>query len=81
LLGLGMNFFDMDGVCLMGETSGYFTDPKGAMAVLKILVSILNINVDFKEMETRIQTLNELTQRVQEQVEQREKKEDLGYIG
>ena len=81
LLGLGMNFFDMDGVCLMGETSGYFTDPKGAMAVLKILVNILNINVDFKEMETRIQTLNELTQRVQEQVEQREKKEDLGYIG
>ncbi|MBD6955951.1 MAG: proteasome assembly chaperone family protein [Thermoplasmata archaeon] len=81
LLGLGMNFFDMEGACLMGETSGYFTDPKGAMAVLKVLVSILKLNVDFKDLEARIQALNELTQKMQEQVEQKVKKEDLGYIG
>ncbi|HEU12512.1 MAG TPA: proteasome assembly chaperone family protein [Euryarchaeota archaeon] len=81
LLGLGMNFFDMEGACLMGETSGYFTDPKGAMAVLKVLVRILKLNVDFKDLEARIQALNELTQKMQEQVEQKVKKEDLGYIG
>jgi len=81
LLGLGMNFFEMEGACLMGETSGYFTDPKGAMAVLKVLVSILNLKVDFKDLEARIQALNELTQKMQEQVEQKVRKEDLGYIG
>ncbi|MGC8663045.1 MAG: proteasome assembly chaperone family protein [Thermoplasmata archaeon] len=81
LLGIGMNFFDMEGACLMGETSGYFTDPKGAMAVLKVLVSILNIEIDFKDLDSKIQALNELTQKMQEQVEQKIKKEDLGYIG
>jgi hypothetical protein len=81
LLGLGMNFFEMEGACLMGETSGYFTDPKGAMAVLKVLVSILNLKVDFKDLEAKIQALNELTQKMQEQVEQKVRKEDLGYIG
>lgn len=81
LLGLGMNFFEMEGVCLMGETSGYFTDPKGAMAVLRVLVNILNLKVDFTDLEARIQALNELTQKMQEQVEQKAKREDLGYIG
>ncbi|MGC8620159.1 MAG: proteasome assembly chaperone family protein [Thermoplasmata archaeon] len=81
LLGIGMNFFNMEGACLMGETSGYFTDPKGAMAVLKVLVSILKLDIDFSELESKIQALNELTQKMQEQVEQKIKKDDLGYIG
>ncbi|MDP8012383.1 MAG: proteasome assembly chaperone family protein [Thermoplasmata archaeon] len=81
LLGIGMNFFNMEGACLMGETSGYFTDPKGAMAILKVLVSILKLDIDFSELESKIQALNELTQKMQEQVEQKIKKDDLGYIG
>ncbi len=81
LLGLGMNFFNMEGVCLMGETSGYFTDPKGAKAVLSVLVKILNLKIDFTELETKIKALNELTTKMQEEIEQKVKKEDLGYIG
>jgi len=81
LLGIGMNFFGIEGACLMGETSGYFTDPKGAMAVLKVLVKVLGIEIDFQELDSKIQALNELTQKMQEQVEQKVKKEDLGYIG
>src|SRR5438477_164334 len=34
LLGLG-RLYDMQAVCLMGETSGYFVDPKSAQAFLK----------------------------------------------
>jgi len=81
LLGIGMNFFGINGACLMGETSGYFTDPKGALAVLKVLIKILGIEIDFQELDSKIQALNELTQKMQEQVEQKVKKEDLGYIG
>ncbi|PJB20939.1 MAG: proteasome assembly chaperone family protein, partial [Euryarchaeota archaeon CG_4_9_14_3_um_filter_38_12] len=40
LLGMGL-FRGMDGVCLMGETSGYFVDPKAARAVLEVLIKVL----------------------------------------
>src|SRR4030042_475134 len=40
LLGLG-TLYGMKSWCLMGETSGYFVDPKGAQAVLEVLSRIL----------------------------------------
>ncbi|MEM2979035.1 MAG: proteasome assembly chaperone family protein, partial [Methanomassiliicoccales archaeon] len=42
LLGLG-KIHGIRAVCLMGETSGYFVDPKGAEVVLRVLAKVLNV--------------------------------------
>ncbi len=82
LLGIGFNFFNMNGVCLMGETSGYFSDSKSAKKILEILVKDLKLKIDFAGLDKRINTMNELTSKFQQQIEAKsEKKEDLNYIG
>ena len=80
LLGLGSQLFDIDGVCLMGETSGYFSDPKGAQELLKVLTKILNINLDFSDLEEKAKNIEELASQIKEDVHE-EKKEHLGYFG
>mgnify|MGYP000891195763 FL=1 len=81
LLGLGK----IDGqkaVCLMGETSGYFVDPKGAEAVLRILANILNVEIDFSELETKAEQIDLITSKLKEAENPVEpRREDLGYIG
>ncbi len=82
LLGIGFNFFNMNGVCLMGETSGYFSDSKSAKKILEILVKDLKLKIDFAGLDKRINMMNELTSKFQQQIEAKsEKKEDLNYIG
>jgi uncharacterized protein len=88
-LGLG-RMFQMEGVCLMGETSGYFVDPRSAEAVLKVLVQALQIDIDFTALEAKAQEIDRIAHKVQE-AEQRSSeggpsgpsvpRDDLGYIG
>jgi uncharacterized protein (TIGR00162 family) len=81
LLGLG-KVYGIKAVCLMGETSGYFVDPKGAEAVLRILAAILNVEIDFSELVSKAEQIDLITSKLKEiesPVEPR--KEDLGYIG
>lgn len=81
LLGLG-KIYGLKAICLMGETSGYFVDPKGAEAVLRILAAILNVEIDFSELESKAEQIDLITSKLKEiesPVEPR--KEDLGYIG
>jgi len=87
-LGLG-RLFGMEGVCLMGETSGYFVDPKSAEAVLRVLVRILHLDLDFTALQSKAQEIDRIAQKIHE-VEQRSSepspgstspREDLGYIG
>jgi hypothetical protein len=81
LLGLG-KIEGVKAVCLMGETSGYFVDPKGAEAVLRILASILEVEIDFKELENKAEQIDLITSRLKEiETPQEPKREDLGYIG
>jgi len=81
LLGLG-NLYGMRSVCLMGETSGYFVDPKGAQAVLEVLAKILDVKIDFTELETKAQQIDLITSKLREAEPPVEpKREDLGYIG
>jgi len=81
LLGLG-NLYGMRSVCLMGETSGYFVDPKGAQAVLEVLAKILEVKIDFTELETKAQQIDQITSKLREAEPPVEpKREDLGYIG
>lgn len=81
LLGLG-NLYGMKSVCLMGETSGYFVDPKGAQAVLEVLARILGVTIDFKELEAKALQIDQITSKLREAEPAPEpKREDLGYIG
>ncbi len=81
LLGLG-NLYGMRSVCLMGETSGYFVDPKGAQAVLEVLARILSVKIDFSELEQKAIQIDAITSRLKEAEAPAEpKREDLGYIG
>ena len=81
LLGLG-NLYGMRSVCLMGETSGYFVDPKGAQAVLEVLAKILDVKIDFSELESKAEQIDMITSKLREVEPQPEpKREDLGYIG
>lgn len=81
LLGIGM-LQDIKCVCLMGETSGYFVDPKAAQAVLEVLAEILSVEIDFTELEDRAKQIDQLTSKLRETEQIPEpKKEDLGYIG
>ncbi len=88
-LGLGRTF-GMEGVCLMGETSGYFVDPHSAGAVLKILSKVLKIEIDLAALEEKAREIDRIAQRIHD-AEQRPgeagasapgtPREDLGYIG
>jgi uncharacterized protein (TIGR00162 family) len=86
-LGLG-RLFGMEGVCLMGETSGYFVDPHSAEAVLKVLAKVLHIDLDFTALEAKAKEIDRIAQKIHE-AEQRSSeptgaatpREDLGYIG
>ncbi len=81
LLGLGV-LYGMRSVCLMGETSGYFVDPKGAQAVLEVLAKILEVKIDFAELEAKAEQIDMLTSKLRETEPPSEpKREDLGYIG
>ncbi len=81
LLGLGV-LYGVRSVCLMGETSGYFVDPKGAQAVLEVLAKILDVKIDFTELESKAEQIDMITSKLREVEPQPEpKREDLGYIG
>ncbi|UCE37367.1 MAG: proteasome assembly chaperone family protein [Thermoplasmata archaeon] len=82
LLGLGV-LEGIESVCLMGETSGYFADPKAAQAVLEVLTKILNVKVDFKQLELKAKELDYMTSKLKDletsMIESQ--KEDLNYFG
>ena len=85
-LGLG-RLFDMEGVCLMGETSGYFVDPRSAEAVLKVLTKSLNLTVDFSDLEAKAKEIDRIAQKIHDTEQKVAEpatggaREDLGYIG
>ncbi len=82
LLGLAAQW-GIPGACLMGETSGYFVDPKSARTVLEVLSSILGISVDYTALEEKAQQLERLTAQFKE-VERAmasSSADDLRYIG
>ncbi len=96
LLGLG-KYYDMRGICLLGETVGYplLPDPKAAEAVLIVLTKILEIKLDLKKLDKKIKEMEEfirkiedmrvkaMNQLVQQQMPSKSKegKEELSYIG
>ena len=83
LLGLGM-LDGMRGICLMGETSGYFVDPRSARAILEVLSRFIGIELDLSSLEVRARQIDEITSRIKEDIEANEtedRKDDLRYFG
>jgi uncharacterized protein (TIGR00162 family) len=65
LLGLG-KLMGIESVCLMGETSGYFADPKAATAVLEVLTKVLKVELDFKELEMKAKEIDFMTSKLKD---------------
>ncbi len=80
IVGLAYKFFRIQAACLMGETSGYFPDPKAALEILKTLTKLVGFRVSLMDLEERCKNLSELTEKMQSDMIDKEKKDDLGYF-
>lgn len=81
LVGLGQ-LHGIDSFCIMGETSGYFTDSGAALNVVNVLKKILKLRkVDTKKLKEEAKKLAELTAQAQEQEPAGTIPEDLNYFG
>lgn len=87
LLGLGMSR-GMGGVCLMGETPGYFIDADASKAVLITLTKILKLEVDVAKLEERAEETRKMISKAQQMEQEMAERmhiapgeEDLRYIG
>ncbi len=79
LLGLGA-LRDIEGICLMGETSGYIVDPKSADSLLRVLSRLLDIEVDPTLLQQRAADMEQIIAKIRE-AEERKGEEELSYIG
>jgi len=82
LLGLAARW-NIPGVCLMGETSGYFVDPKSARCVLEVLAGLLGVSINYTALEQKAQQIEKLTAQFKEAEKAiaDSRAEDLRYIG
>jgi uncharacterized protein (TIGR00162 family) len=85
LLGLS-KMRGIDAACLMGTTSGYLVDPKSAQAVLSVLSSILDMQVDTQNLEDRAKDMERIMAKILEMEQMQGPREigvdeDLRYIG
>jgi hypothetical protein len=94
LLGMGRQY-GMKGTCLLGETVGFpiIPDPKSAEELLKVLMKILNLNIDLSKLDAKVKEMEEFIKKI-EDVQRRavgqmmkppekegEQKDKLSYIG
>lgn len=85
-LGLGLRQ-EMNGICLMGQTPGYFIYAQSAEAILNKLAVLLNFEIDTDKLEERAEETKEMLAKAQ-QMEQdiinkanASSSDDLRYIG
>lgn len=68
----------LKGICLMGETSGYYLDPNSSKAVLKPLAKLLGIDIDMSKLSERAKDAERRVAEAQKM--ERKMMEDLGVI-
>lgn len=58
---------DKDGLCLLGQTTGFpiVTDPKAAENVLDILMKILGIKIDMKKLDKKVKEMEYFIKKVE----------------
>jgi len=92
-LGLG-KYYDIEGICLLGETAGYpiLPDPKAAESILGVLSKILNIKLDIGKLEKRVKEMEDFIKKIEDmqrktfsqlsgQKMEKGEGEELKYIG
>ena len=79
LLGLG-KARGIEGICLMGETSGYIVDPRSADSLLTILSRLIGIDIDHTTLQQRAEDMEQIIANIREAEEARGR-EELNYIG
>jgi len=90
MIGLS-NIYDMKGICLLGETSGFpiVTDPNAAEVVINVMQKILNTKINMNKLHEKVEEMHSFTKKLgqlqEEAIHQMKPKlkrsEDLGYIG
>lgn len=57
----------IDGMCLLGETSGFpiVTDPKAAENVLNILTDILGIDLDMSKLDKKVEEMEKFIKKIE----------------
>ena len=78
LLGMGIAR-GIEGICLMGETSGYLVDPKSAASLLRVLNTMLNLSIDASLLEQRAEEMEHMLQKLVD-VERVSQDEELRYF-
>lgn len=86
LLGLGQEK-NYNGVCVLGETPGFLlSDPKSTESVLKVVETLLELDIDYSNLDEKVEESQEVLKKVQnlkqsKQPDKDQKNSDLGYIG
>lgn len=86
LLGLGQRE-GYSGLCLLGETPGFLlSDPKSTEAVLQTIENILDLDLDYSDLDKKVEESQEILKKLQnlkqqQGQEQDQQSSDLGYIG
>ncbi|HVP94158.1 MAG TPA: proteasome assembly chaperone family protein [Methanoregulaceae archaeon] len=70
----------IEGICLMGETSGYLVDPKSAASLLSVLSVLVGIRTDTTMLEERGAEMERMVQKMIEG-EKGIQEDELRYIG
>ncbi len=88
LLGIGKRY-GMEGIALLGETPGFLlSDPKATEAVLNVLEDILDVDLDYDNLDEKVEEVEEVMSKIQELQQQAQQGQtddeggqELGYIG
>ncbi len=81
ILGMGTELFSIPGACFMGETSGYFADPKSAREIIIVLSKVLKTRINLKDIDEKTKQLEDITEKIRQEAQTKTSKDDLGYFG
>ena len=62
--------YQMEGACLLGETSGYLVDPVASEAVLDSLSRLLGVKVDLASIRDKAREAKQVIGQIQRMTEQ-----------
>lgn len=87
LVGLGEER-GIDGISLLGETPGFLlSDPKATEAILNIIEEMLDLDLDYSDLDEKVEESQEVLKKLQNLQQQQGQDQDqgqgsdLGYIG
>ncbi len=63
---------DMDGICLLGETAGYYVDALSSKEVLKSLAKLSGIEVDYSRLDSLAAEAEKAIKAMMEEISKKE---------